>query len=233
MLTPGPRGAATTADLCLTAVFQEHHASGEIHFHTARKACHCFQSAAVKAQLLNDVGLAPRRPCSRSRYATCVARGRVPSLKKPPRCARDAKLFAAAAGNSCCSIDLRSHAPLALRLVSVGNLRLARVRSARCSCGWPCVVHGAQHHALARAKERRPRRGDRLEWQFSRQLRRVQDRLRDGEVGKIPRKILPRLGRRARETTAARGPSRMAVLTAVAMRFHFLAERQDRLHDGK
>ncbi|CAE8608726.1 unnamed protein product [Polarella glacialis] len=65
------------------AVFQERHASSEVHYHVAVIADRCFRFAKMKRELLNKHGLASHWPCSHDGYATCVAYGYLPSLKKP------------------------------------------------------------------------------------------------------------------------------------------------------
>ncbi|CAE8704307.1 unnamed protein product [Polarella glacialis] len=65
------------------AVFQERHASSEVHYHVAVIADRCFRFAKMKRELLNKHGLASHWSCSHDGYATCVAYGYLPSLKKP------------------------------------------------------------------------------------------------------------------------------------------------------
>lgn len=143
--TQGSRASPLT--FCLMAIFQEKHASGEIHFHIALKACRCFRFAAVKAQLLANFGLASHWSCSHDHYASCVAYGYVPSLKKPQHECDAAPLLWAAPGCSHPPLAEASRPPVTAKATTA---RRERARCDRAAEGkgekfkamdlWPIVV---------------------------------------------------------------------------------------------
>ena len=64
-------------------VFLERHVSKHIHYHIAIVADRCFRFGPLKKELLTRHGLATHWSCTHDGYASCVAYGYLPSLKKP------------------------------------------------------------------------------------------------------------------------------------------------------
>jgi len=67
----------------LMCIFREKHQDGHPHYHIAVKADRCFMFTPLKRCLLQQYGLASHWSCSHDGYATCIAYGHMPSLKKP------------------------------------------------------------------------------------------------------------------------------------------------------
>ena len=73
----------TPLAFALMCIFREKHQGGHVHYHVAVKADRCFMFVPLKRKLLQQYGLASHWSCSHDGYATCVAYGHMPSLKKP------------------------------------------------------------------------------------------------------------------------------------------------------
>ena len=79
--TQGPR--LTALRLKLMCDFREKHKDGEDHDHLAMLADRCFRFNPLKKCLLHKFGLASHWACHHDTYASCIAYGYVPSVKKP------------------------------------------------------------------------------------------------------------------------------------------------------
>jgi len=79
--TQGPRLAPLR--LRLMADYREKHKDGEVHDHLALLAERCFRFNPVKKCLLEKFGLASHWACHHDTYASCIAYGYVPSVRKP------------------------------------------------------------------------------------------------------------------------------------------------------
>lgn len=130
------------------AVFCEKHMSGQIHYHIAVVADRCFRFSTMKKEFLRQAGLATHWSCTHDHYASCVAYGYLPSLKKQPEHLDPEPFTWASEGRVHPPLEQASRAPVTAMATAKRreNLRRANAAEGKSECRfkdvdlWPIVI---------------------------------------------------------------------------------------------